>query len=121
TISSTDQKSLIDAFTRMTVANYAKNFDDYSGEKFIVDPAPVVRGADHYVKSRLQPSSGEPIAFTYRMHQADGTWKIFDVLLTSEMISQLAQKRSDFSDTLSTGGPQGLARKINALADQMMR
>jgi phospholipid transport system substrate-binding protein len=116
-----DQKSLIDAFTRMTIANYAKNFDDYSGEKFIVDPAPVVRGSDRYVKSRLQPSSGDPVAFTYRMHQVDGVWKIYDVLLTDEMISQLAQKRSDFGATLAGGGPQGLAKKINALADQMLR
>jgi phospholipid transport system substrate-binding protein len=119
--SEADQKSLIDAFTRMTVANYAKNFDSFHGEKFTVDPAPVVRGNDHYVKSALQPGSGGPIAFTYRMHQVGGAWKIYDVLLTSENISQLAQKRSDFAATLSSGGPQGLAKKINALADQMMR
>lgn len=116
-----DQKALIDAFTRMTVANYAKNFDSFHGEKFTVDPAPVVRGNDRYVKSELKPGKGDAIAFTYRMHQVGGTWKIYDVLLTSEMISQLAQKRSDFSATLASGGPQGLDKKINALADQMLR
>ena len=120
-VSPGDRKTLIDAFTRMTVANYAKNFDSFHGEKFTVDPTPVVRGSDHYVKSALQPGSGGPIAFTYRMHQVDGVWKIYDVLLTSENISQLAQKRSDFSATFSTGGAQGLAKKINALADQMLR
>ncbi len=35
-------------------------------------------------------------------------------------ISQLAQKRSDFGATLQTSGPQGLAKKINALADQTL-
>ena len=38
-ISAADQKALIDAFERMTIANYARNFDSYSGEKFTVDPA----------------------------------------------------------------------------------
>jgi len=35
-------------------------------------------------------------------------------------ISQLAQKRSDFGATLQSGGPQGLTKKINALADQTL-
>src|SRR6185437_7931509 len=33
-----DQKALIEAFDRMTIANYARNFDSYGGEKFTVDP-----------------------------------------------------------------------------------
>ena len=35
-LSASDQQALIAAFERMTIANYAKNFDDYSGEKFVV-------------------------------------------------------------------------------------
>ena len=38
-IAPADQKALIEAFERMTIANYARNFDSYSGEKFTVDPA----------------------------------------------------------------------------------
>ena len=30
------------------------------------------------------------------------------------------QKRSDFAATLASGGAQGLAKRINALADQML-
>lgn len=119
-IPAAERKSLIDAFTRLTIANYAKNFDSFHGEKFPVDPKAIVRGADRYVKSRLVPAHGEPVAFTYRMHAVNGQWKIYDVLLTNEMISQLAQKRSDFSATLASGGPKELAKKINALADRLL-
>jgi len=35
-------------------------------------------------------------------------------------ISQMAQKRSDFAATLASGGPSGLAKRINALTDQML-
>jgi phospholipid transport system substrate-binding protein len=114
-----DQKSLIDAFSRMTIVNYAKNFDAYNGEKFTVEPASVVRGSERFVKSSLKPGSGDAIAFNYRMHQAGDVWKIIDIYLAGN-ISQMAQKRSDFSATLAAAGPEGLAKKINALNDQML-
>jgi phospholipid transport system substrate-binding protein len=118
-ISAADQKSLTDAFERMTIANYARNFDSYGGEKFTVDPAVDQRGAEKFVKSSMKPSSGDAIAFNYRMHQAGANWKIVDVYLAGN-ISQLAQKRADFAGTLSASGPQGLAKKIGALATQQI-
>jgi phospholipid transport system substrate-binding protein len=117
-IAPADQKALIDAFSRMTVANYAKNFDSYNGEKFTVDPTPVVRGTDKFVKSSMNTGK-ETIAFNYRMHQVGGDWKILDVYLAGN-ISQMAQKRSDFAALLASGGPQGLAKRINALTDEML-
>jgi len=117
-LSDADKKALTDAFSRMTIANYAKSFDSYSGEKFTVDPASVARGSDHFVKSTMK-GSGEPIAFNYRLHQAGSDWKITDVYLAGN-ISQMAQKRSDFAATLASGGPQALAKRINALTDQML-
>lgn len=118
-ISAADQKALTDAFERMTIANYARSFDSYSGEKFTVDPAVSQRGTDKFVKSNLKPGSGEAIAFNYRLHQAGAGWKIVDVYLAGN-ISQLAQKRADFAATLSSSGPQGLAKKIDALASQQL-
>jgi phospholipid transport system substrate-binding protein len=117
-LSDADKKALIDAFSRMTIANYAKSFDSYSGEKFTVDPASVARGSDHFVKSTLK-SSSDTIAFNYRLHQVGSDWKVTDVYLAGN-ISQMAQKRSDFAATLASGGPQALAKRINALADQML-
>ena len=118
TASDADKKALTDAFARMTIANYAKNFDSYGGEKFIVEPASIARGSDHFVKSTLKTST-DTIAFNYRMHQVGSDWKITDVLLAGN-ISQMAQKRSDFAATLAASGPQGLAKRMNALTDQML-
>ena len=117
-MSDADKKALTEAFTRMTVANYAKNFDSYSGEKFTVEPASIARGSDHFVKSSLKTSS-ETIAFNYRLHQVGSEWKITDIYLAGN-ISQMAQKRSDFAATLASGGASGLAKRINALTDQML-
>ncbi len=49
-----DQKALIDAFERMTIANYARSFDSYDGEKFTVDPTAVDRGSDKLVKEHAE-------------------------------------------------------------------
>jgi phospholipid transport system substrate-binding protein len=117
TMSDADKKALTEAFTRMTVASYAKNFDSYGGEKFPVEPASIARGSDKYVKSKLVGS--ETHAFNYRMHQVGAEWKVTDILLEGN-ISQMAQKRSDFAATLASSGPQGLAKRINAVADQTL-
>ena len=116
--SDADKKALVDAFARMTIANYAKNFDSYGGEKFIVEPASITRGSDHFVKSTMKTSS-DTIAFNYRLHQVGSDWKVTDVLLAGN-ISQMAQKRSDFAATLASGGPSALTKRLNALTDQML-
>lgn len=113
-----DQKALTDAFERMTIANYVKNFGSFSGEQFSVDPAPVPRGAEKLIRSKLV-SGKETIPFNYRMRQVNGDWKVFDIFLNGN-ISQMAQKRSDFAATLASGGAKGLAQRINALADQQL-
>jgi phospholipid transport system substrate-binding protein len=117
-IAPADQKALTDAFERMTIASYARNFDSFNGEKFTVDPAVSDRNGDKFVKSTLKPAGGDAIPFNYRLHNAGG-WKIVDIYLNGT-ISQLAQKRSDFGTTLQASGPQGLTKKINALADQTL-
>jgi phospholipid transport system substrate-binding protein len=118
-MSDADKKALVDAFSRMTIANYAKNFDSYSGEKFTVEPNSITRGSDHFVKTRLVPSSGDPVAFIYRMHEAGNGWKVIDIYLAGN-ISQMAQKRSDFASTFASGGAAGLTKRMNALTDQML-
>ena len=118
-VSAADQKALVDAFERMTIANYARNFDSFHGERFLVDSDVQTRGTDKLVKSTMNPGTSDAIAFNYRLHQAGNSWKIVDVYLAGN-ISQLAQKRADFATTLSSGGPEGLAKKIDALADQQL-
>ena len=51
TMSDADKTALVDAFTSMIVANYAKNFDSYHGEKFPVEPKAIARGSEYFVKS----------------------------------------------------------------------
>ena len=114
-----DQKALTESFARMTAAQYADNFDSYSGEKFVVDPTVQVRGTDHYVSSKLVTPS-QSVVFIYRMRQFGSAWKIIDVLLEGS-ISQLSVYRSDYNATMQQGGAPALIKKIDALADKALK
>ena len=119
TASPADQKALTDAFEHMTIAQYAGNFDSFSGEKFVVDPAVTVRGTDHYVSSKLV-TKDQTVVFIYRVRPFGGSWKIIDVLLEGS-ISQLSVYRSDYAATIKAGGAAALVKKIDSVADKAMR
>lgn len=114
-----DKNTLVMAFRRLTTADYASNFEKFSGERFDVDPNVQQRGEDKIVQTKLIPQDDKPVALIYRMRAQGGTWKIIDVYLAG-YISQAALKRSDFASTLESGGPKALAGKINSLADSAL-
>jgi phospholipid transport system substrate-binding protein len=114
-----EQQALTAAVERMTIANYASNFNGYDGERFVVDPTANVRGARRVVMSKLITGS-DTISFNYSMRETGGTWKILDIYLMG-FVSQMAKQRSDFSATVQAGGAPALEKKINALSDKLMR
>lgn len=113
-----DRKAIIEAFERMTIANYAKNFGSFSGQMFTVDPTVKMRNADKIVESKLV-SGGTTVPFNYRMHMVDGKWKVVDIYLNG-YVSQLAVRRADFASTVASSGAAGLVKKINDLVDKEM-
>ncbi|HLY06420.1 MAG TPA: ABC transporter substrate-binding protein [Rhizomicrobium sp.] len=114
-----DKTSLIAAFRRMTVANYAANFTSYDGEQFNVDPNVQQRGPDKLVQTTLVPRGDKPVPLIYRMREASGAWKIIDVFLNG-YVSELSTRRSDFASTLASGGAPALVAKMNQLSDNLL-
>ncbi len=120
TMSEADHKALIDAFRRMTIADYAHNFASFNGQKFVVDPTVEERNIDRLVHSQLIPVDDKPVSLTYRMRQSGGTWKVIDVFLEG-YVSQLATRRSDFAATVQSSGATGLIQKLNELSDKFTK
>ena len=118
-LSADDQQKLISAFSDYSIATYANRFDDYSGERFDVNPkAAPLAGGEVIVRSKLVRTNGEPVELDYLMHQAAGTWKIIDVYL-SGTISQLASQRSEFTSVLRQGGAAALIQSLREKAAQL--
>jgi phospholipid transport system substrate-binding protein len=110
-----NQAGLVAAFRALTIAEYAKNFDSYSGERFITTPEVETRGGDKFVRTTLVVPGGESEALNYRLRQSGGQWKIIDVYYRNS-VSQLATRRSDFARVLASGGAPALIAHLNQLA-----
>ncbi|HXW73222.1 MAG TPA: ABC transporter substrate-binding protein [Steroidobacteraceae bacterium] len=113
------QKEMITAFTRFTVANYAHNFRDFDGQKFEIDDNVLSRGTDKIVQTRVVPPHDTPVNLLYRMHEVGGTWKIIDVF--SNGVSELTLRRSDFAVALASGGAPVLIAHLNKSSDGLMK
>lgn len=113
------QKALLAAYTRFTVANYAHNFHDFDGQKFEIDDNVLSRGEDKVVRTRVIPTHDVPVTLLYRMREVDGAWKVIDVI--SDGVSQLALRRSDFAVALAAGGPPALIAHLDKSSDGLLR
>ena len=106
--SAADKASAIAALTRHSAVSLARNFKEYDGTPFRVDPKVIVRGADSVVKVTI----GGDTLF-YRMRQAGGGYKIVDVI--SGGVSNLALQRADLATTIQSGGLSAMVRKLGQL------
>jgi len=108
------QQQIVDAFSAFSIATYANRFDDYSGERFDVEPtAQPANSGDVVVRSQLVKSDGDKIELDYLTRRDAGNWQIIDVYL-SGTVSELATRRSEFSSVIRRGG-------VAALLDLLQR
>ena len=118
-LSAGERDSLTAAFTRLSVASYAHNFDSFSGERFDLDPNVQVRGPDRIVQCKLVPPHDKPVSLLYRMRQTASGWKIIDVYYDG--VSQLTTRRADFAQPLASGGAAGLLGHLDALTEKLLK
>jgi phospholipid transport system substrate-binding protein len=119
-MSADDQAALQKSYSRYAVANWAKNFDNYSGQKLELDGPVVDRSGDKLVKTKLTGPGASPVSLAYRMRDTGSGWKVIDVFYNGG-ISQLATQRSDFASTLTSGGAKALVAKLDAQTDKLLK
>jgi phospholipid transport system substrate-binding protein len=112
TLQPAQQDSLVAAFRRFSIASYASEFDQYSGQKFEIVKAEEPAPQGVIVSTVMQQASGKPIKFNYLLHRTASGWRIVDIYLEGT-ISQLAVRRSEFTSILSRSGPDALADDLN--------
>lgn len=106
------RRQYVDAFGKMSAATYAARFDGYSGEKFDVVGADEEGRSSIVVRSEITEGDGAHTNISYLLRNFDGHWKVVDVYLNGS-ISELAVRKSDFSDILKSGGMDGLIKAID--------
>ncbi len=105
------KKRYASAFRQLSIAQHAARFKGFSGETFaLVGTTDPGRGY-RLVKTVLTTGKGEKISLNYLMGKRGGQWKIVDVF-TKGTISEVATRRSEFSNILKTQGTEALIAAI---------
>jgi phospholipid transport system substrate-binding protein len=118
-LSQQQRLGVVNAFTRMTVATYASRFDGFSGEQFEVLETRGRPNGDKIVKTRIVQSDGKTVALNYLMRRDGADWRIMDVYLDGT-ISELANRRAEFSAILKSGGPEALVGALVKQGDKLL-
>jgi phospholipid transport system substrate-binding protein len=113
------QKAIVNAFTRMTIATYASRFDGFSGEQFAILQTLDQKSGDKIVKTQIIQSNGKPIALSYLVRKTGSDWRIIDVYLNGT-ISELANRRAEFGAVLKSSGAEGLVGSLNKQGDKLL-
>lgn len=112
------REKLLQAFANWSAMTYAARFNNYTGETFeVIGERPGPRQTV-FVDTRINRPSEGPVAITYVMAENSSRWQIVDVLLQGS-ISELAQRRNDFSASLRAGGLPKLTEALNAKTEQL--
>ena len=114
--SAPQKKRYVDVFSRYSVAQHARRFKKFDGERFeVLGTDDVGRG---YVRVRTQivTGSGERVQLDYLMSQRSG-WRIVDVFAKGA-ISEVATRRADFAPVIRAQGADGLIRELEAKVAQ---
>ena len=103
------QDEFIAAFAEFLGNSYVDRIGSYKDEKILFVHESVERNQAQ-VDTKIVSNKGEPTAVNYRLHQVQGEWKIFDVVV--EDISLVNNYRSQFNRILTTGSLDDLLKRM---------
>jgi len=105
----TRQSEFIAAFADFLGNSYVGKIGSYKDEKILFVQETVTNNMAE-VKTKIVPNKGEPTSVNYQLHQVQGDWKIFDVVV--EDISLVVNYRSQFYRILAKGSVDDLLRQL---------
>jgi phospholipid transport system substrate-binding protein len=114
-LSESQQQKLVDVFVRLSIASYAHNFKDYSGESFVFDSEEETTRGGVVVHSHLIIPDDKPVKFDYMLKEKGDSWRIINIIANG--VSDLALKRSEYTTILQREGFDALIAKINEKID----
>jgi phospholipid transport system substrate-binding protein len=111
-LSEDERRQWLDAFSRMTIANYAGRFNEYTGQRFDVLGSEPASNDTVFVRTMVVVPNDEDVEVSYRLRHAGDAWKVIDVYLKGT-VSELALRRSEYAAVLKRDGFAGLKKSID--------
>lgn len=104
-----ERTEFIPLFTDLLERAYIGKVESYSGEK-ILYTGEIVDGQYALVRSRIITRRRTETALDYRLHQVDGKWKVYDVLIDN--VSFVSTYRSEFNRVLQSSSWDDLMERL---------
>lgn len=96
------KKLLVDRFSQLIFSSYAKFFNEFSGETFSYVSEEETRRGGIIVHTLFEIPDDEDVKFDYMMKKKGDSWRIINIIANG--VSDLALKRSEYTDVLSRKG-----------------
>lgn len=113
TLEDQEKSDLVKKLTDYSIATYAAQFDGYAGEEFKYDSEETVKERV-MVRYVLAAPGEQDHKFEYVMNQADGQWRIINIIVDG--ISDLALKRAQYESVIEK---EGFAKLMQRLSDKI--
>jgi len=108
------KKEFMHQFQRLLVRTYATAFREFGDWSIhFLARHDVAATENVMVRSEVRRSGAPPVSVNYRMHQKDGVWLAYDVVI--EGISLVTNYRSTFAKEIRRNGMKGLIRRVTKL------
>lgn len=105
------QKQFINEFKTLVVRSYARALLEYTDQEIQFLPLRnAIESQRIQVSSLIKESGRAPVRMDYRLIQASGTWRVYDIIV--EGVSLMQGYRAQFADDLRMGGLEKVTQKI---------
>ncbi len=114
-ISPGEQQEFLNLFTQLLEESYVSTIDSYNGEKILYGRE---SGDQEFaeVDTKIITNRGEEFAVNYKLHEVNGGWKVYDVVI--ENVSIVNNYRSQFSRLL---GKYSFAELLDRIREQLAK
>jgi len=106
------QKRWVDTFGRLTAANYAGRFNQYSDESFETLGKEAAAHDTVLVLTKIHIPDREDVQLNYRLLETPKGWRIIDIYLNGT-VSEVAMRRSDYGSVLKNDGFEKLCSVVD--------
>ena len=104
-----EQQQFVELFTDVLEGAYVNTIESYNGEKIVVGKEALDKNFAE-VNTKIFTPKGEEVIIDYKLHQAGGDWKVYDVVV--ENISLVSNYRSQFNRVIAQSSYDELVRRL---------
>jgi len=113
-----EQQEFEELFTDLLANSYVDQIESFNDEK-ILYLREIMNNNFAEVSTKIVTSKGEEFSINYRLHLANGSWKVYDIVI--ENISLVHNYRSQFNRIIANSSYDELLRKMKEKKFASMR